>query len=303
MAQNEKKSTPTKTTIKKKKEKAISSKLAIHIVESMLSTASVAFDNSPSREERLMLRKILAPYPELNGRINEMINFPLKEGLMDFVITSKAYAFVAHLENNRNIVLPLVIDSENPSETFLQALRWLSQFLRNEVHLLTIQYNQQTLHIFSNPEDIYLTLNGTSREDLKSISLWDLIEPEAHHIVDLQATQFEVLKTYSPEFIAYAKTQNGIDDFMGFLMSLMDEDNDDLEDWDEDLEDEEETEIMPRFFIGDPKSSKQDSKEKNLDSLLDRIEEGSRKKGRTKKNQKIIDVEVEDSSDSSDKTK
>ncbi len=301
MAQNEKKSTPTKTTTRKKKEKAVSSKLVIQIVESMLSTASVAFDNSPSREERFMLRKILAPYPELNGRITEMINFPLKEGLMDFVITSKAYAFVAHLENNRNIVLPLVIDSENPNETFLRALQWLSQFLKNEVHLLTIHYNQQTLHIFSNPEDIYLTLNGTSREDLKSISLWDLIEPEADHVVDLQATQFEVLKTYSPEFIAYAKARNDVDNFMGFLMNLMDEDDNDLEDWDEDLE--EETEILPRFVINDPRSSKQDSKEKNLDSLLDRIEEGSRKKGRTKKNPKIIDVEVEDSSDSSNKTK
>lgn len=310
---------PSKKTTSQRKTKKVSVDVnsSMEMMKLILKAANVPFYILSSQDELNEVKKTILNVQHQRFNIEQVIYLPVVEenGLEDglsIAVGKFGYIFMAKI--GFTVTMPLVLEEtmENPQELLAYACKWLTALVSNEVYALAFHHQDKSLLFFLGPEGISeISSYGAGLDYFSDLSLVPL--KESQEGMGIQLIPIRIMKTDDPIFIAKKEATNLTQEMMdGLLAALHDtlldnyEDDDDEEDEDEDEElDHEFSEFLARLFHED-EPEEEDPQQKNLDSLLDRIEQGNRKKEkrtpRKEKNPSIIDVEFSESVDDVDST-
>ncbi len=284
MAENKKPSSK-----RKKKFSPIKANVARRVMELILQGANVPFHTISDPEELNSAKDFIASINNEVVNVKYILHFSFKNREMTLAISDQGYIFMTNI--GFDVILPIIMDSSEPDPqmVFAYACEWLTAFTENQVYLLAFHDDEKVLVFFLGPHGIRQTYTyGTNMNHFETISLADLARgTNGHHEIDFQFIPFHILKEDDPEFTVLTEASQLLEQLMDFSDFLSSDEEDDEENG---------KDFFAQFFEEED-DEERDPQEKNLDSLLDRIERGNRKKGKRSTREKIepIDVEFSDS--------
>ncbi|MDE5759140.1 MAG: hypothetical protein K2H85_11090 [Allobaculum sp.] len=307
-----------KTTSQRKTKKAsVDVTSSIEMMKLILKAAKVPFYILSSRDEVNEVKKTILNVQNQRFNVEQVIYLPVVEenGLEDGLsIAVGKYGYIFMTRIGFTVTMPLILEETmgNPQELLSYACKWLTAFVSDKVYGLVFHHQDKSLLFFLGPEGISeVSSYGAGLDYFSDLSLVPL--KESQEGMNIQLIPIHIMKEDNPTFIAKKEathlTEEVVDGLLAALYDTVlggyddeDEEYDDDEYDDEDI-DPEFSEFLSRFLNGD-EPKEEDPQEKSLNSLLDRIEQGNRKKekrtSRKKKNPSIIDVEFRESVDEAD---
>ncbi len=303
---------PSKKTTSQRKTKkgTVNVNASVNMMELILKAAHVPSYTLSSQEDLNQIQDMIFGIQHQKFNVEDVIYLPVVEdkGLEDgltIAIGKQGYIFLTTIGFTVSMSLTLEDSSMDPQELLAYACEWLTAFTRNEVYCLAFHHQDKSLVFFLGPDGMSeVSSYGAGLDYFADLSLIGTKASHKERGMDIQMIPIHILKEDDPRFIAKMEAANLTNGFFDSLTSSLYESLMDDEEDDEDL-DSEFTEVLAHLFKED-ESEEEDLQQKNLDSLLDRIEQGNRKKERRapkkKKNQPIIDVEFIESVDESDST-